>query len=75
MAQLMYKIANEPHPDIRGIRPELPDCLVAIIDRALIKDPDQRYQTGAEMARDLRTCGTMAGGSNGATGGGVDLDI
>ena len=74
MAQLMFKIANEPHPDIRTIRPDLPDCLVAIIDRALVKDPDQRYQTGAELARDLRTCGTMAGGAA-APGGGVDLDI
>jgi CHASE2 domain-containing sensor protein len=72
MAQLMYKIANEPHPDIRTIRPDLPDCLVAIIDRALVKDPDQRYQNGAEFARDLKTCGTMAGG---AGGGGVDINF
>ncbi|CAG4883938.1 CHASE2 domain-containing protein [Georgfuchsia toluolica] len=71
MAQLMYKIANEAHPDIRILRLDLPDCLKAVIDRALVKDPDQRYQTGAEMARDLRTCGTMAAG--GATDGGVDV--
>ena len=73
MAQLMYKIANEPHPDIRTIRPDLPDCLVAIIDRTLVKDPDQRYQTGAEMAHDLKTCGTMSGGS--PSGGGVDINF
>jgi serine/threonine protein kinase len=48
MAQLMFRIANEAHPDIRGINPDLPDCLVAIIDRAMTKDPDARYQTGAE---------------------------
>ena len=70
MAQLMFKIANEQHPDIRSIRPDLPDCLVAIIDKALVKDPDQRYQTGAEMARDLRTCTGMSGGA--AT---TDVDI
>ena len=56
MAQLMFKIANEPHPDIRGIRSDLPEALVAVIDRAMTKDPDQRYQTGAEMAKDLRAC-------------------
>ncbi len=56
MAQLMFKIANEPHPDIRTIRPDIPECLAAIIDKALAKDGDQRYQTGAEMARDLRSC-------------------
>ncbi len=54
MAQLMFKIANEAHPDIRTINPEFTDSLAAIIDKALKKDADQRYQTGAELARDLR---------------------
>ena len=58
MAQLMFKIANEPHPDILTIRPDVPECLVAIINRALAKDGDQRYQTGAQMAQDLRNCMT-----------------
>ncbi len=58
MAQLMFKIANEPHPDILTIRPDVPECLVAIINRALAKDGDQRYQTGAQMAQDLRSCMT-----------------
>jgi serine/threonine-protein kinase len=56
MAQLMFRIANQPQPDIRSIRPELPDCIAAIVDRALVKEAEQRYQTGAEMARDLREC-------------------
>ena len=64
MAQLMFKIANEAHPDIRTIKPELPDCLAAVIDRALTKDADKRYQTGAEMAADLRRCLAAAGAAN-----------
>jgi len=56
MAQLMFKIANEPHPDIRTVNPNLPDCLVAILDKVLVKDADVRYQTGAELAKDLRQC-------------------
>jgi serine/threonine-protein kinase len=71
MAQLMFRIANEPHPDIRTVKPDLPDCLVAIIDRALAKDIEQRYQTGGEMARDLRACLATLGGSSGA----VDVNI
>ena len=59
MAQLMFRIANEPHPDIRGVNPDLPQCLVAIVDKAMIKDPDARYQTGAEFAKDLRNCMAM----------------
>ncbi|HQR03983.1 MAG: CHASE2 domain-containing protein [Proteobacteria bacterium] len=54
MAQLMFKITNEAHPDIRTVRSDLPEALAVVVDRALTKDADQRYQTGAEMARDLR---------------------
>ena len=56
MTQLMFKIANEAQPDIRTFKAEIPDRLVAIIDRALSKDANERYQTGEEMARDLRAC-------------------
>jgi CHASE2 domain-containing sensor protein len=56
MAQLMFKIANETPPDIRSVNPQAPDALAAIIDRVLHKDVTQRYQTGDEMARDLRVC-------------------
>ncbi len=75
MAQLMFRIANEPHPDIRTVAPDLPDCLLAIIDKALTKDPDARYQTGAEFARDIRTCMTMSGGSAAAADSGVDISF
>jgi serine/threonine-protein kinase len=56
MAQLMFKIANEAQADIRSMNPQVPDGLAAVIDRALSKDMEQRYQTGDEMARDLRDC-------------------
>jgi serine/threonine-protein kinase len=75
MAQLMFRIANEPHPDIRTVAPDLPECLVAIIDKALTKDTDQRYQTGAEMAADLRTCLGMVSGGKAAAGADIDIGI
>jgi serine/threonine-protein kinase len=74
MAQLMFRIANEPHPDVRSVNPALPDCVVAIIDKALTKDPDTRYQTGAEFAKDVRTCMAMSGGAA-ADDSGVDISI
>jgi CHASE2 domain-containing sensor protein/tRNA A-37 threonylcarbamoyl transferase component Bud32 len=64
MATLMYKIANEPHQDITVLRPELATqrpCLSAIIDKALQKDVNQRYQSGAEMARDIQACAKQVG--------------
>jgi serine/threonine-protein kinase len=74
MAALMFRIANEAAPDIRTIKPDLPDCLIAILDRALVKDADQRYQTGADMAKDIRTCLAMIGAGDDAAGG-VDIAI
>ncbi|MFZ5502155.1 MAG: CHASE2 domain-containing serine/threonine-protein kinase [Pseudomonadota bacterium] len=56
MAQLMYRIANEPHADILTIRPDLPVCLAEIVNKSLIKEQEQRYATGAEMAQALRQC-------------------
>jgi len=59
MATLMYKIANEPHQDIFELRPDLQrqkPCIAAIINKALQKDINARYQTGAEMAKDIQAC-------------------
>ncbi len=59
MATLMYKIANEAHEGIDVVRPDLVKqrpCVSAIIDRALQKTVEDRYQSGADMARDLQQC-------------------
>jgi len=56
MAQLMFRIANEPPTDIRTIRPDVPACLVSILDNALAKQPELRYQTGDQMAQAIRAC-------------------
>ncbi|HZF31866.1 MAG TPA: protein kinase [Gammaproteobacteria bacterium] len=54
MTKLMFVIANEPHDSVTSVRPELPQWLDPIIDRALAKDPGDRFQSGAEMAAALR---------------------
>jgi serine/threonine-protein kinase len=56
MAQLMFKIANEPHADIRTHNAQLPACVAAIVNKALAKGPEQRYQNGEQMARALQLC-------------------
>jgi len=65
MAQLMFKIANEPAPDIASVKPGVPPALAAVIEKALIKDPDQRYQRCGEMAADLRACQAQLAGQSG----------
>jgi serine/threonine-protein kinase len=56
MAQLMYRIANEAPTDILTVRADLPPCLVAILGKALAKQPGDRYASGAELAEALRQC-------------------
>ncbi|MDK2123213.1 CHASE2 domain-containing serine/threonine-protein kinase [Parachitinimonas caeni] len=56
MAELMFRIANEPYRNPKELNPNLPDCLVAVIDKALKKNAEERFQTGAEFAQALRKC-------------------
>ncbi len=59
MASLMFCIANEAHPEIIGIRKGLIQAIPeisTIIDKVLAKTPESRYQTGEELAKDLRKC-------------------
>ncbi|MGP1678099.1 MAG: CHASE2 domain-containing serine/threonine-protein kinase [Burkholderiales bacterium] len=72
MAQLMFKIANEPATEIFLVRRGLPPALVAFLDKAMAKDADARYQTGDEFAAVLRAA--FARGAAPAAGGGVDMN-
>jgi serine/threonine-protein kinase len=59
MATLMFKIANEAHASVFDARPELADqlpCIARVIDRALAKEPDDRYQNGKEFAAAIKAC-------------------
>jgi eukaryotic-like serine/threonine-protein kinase len=56
MATLMYRIANEPHPTPASINPDVPRCISVIINRALDKNTEKRYQSGAQMSSDIGKC-------------------
>lgn len=56
MAQLMYRIANEPPTDILSVSPDLPPCLAVIVDKMLAKKSEDRYANGAQVAEALRLC-------------------
>jgi len=55
MAQLIRAITSDPVPDIRALRPELPQELADIVSLALEKRPEVRYANGRELSADLRT--------------------
>jgi serine/threonine-protein kinase len=58
MTGLMQQIAESPHPPLRAYRPDLPECVDRIIDRALAKAPEARFDSGAQMAAALEDCKT-----------------
>ena len=56
LASLMYKIANEKHPDVRMFRPDLPACVSKVVNKALHKDIERRFQSGEKMAAAIERC-------------------
>jgi serine/threonine protein kinase len=52
-AQLVKKILNEDLPSLAAIRADLPESVIDIVERAMTKDPKDRYQTGSDFASDL----------------------
>ena len=61
MPALMMKIAMEPHPRVRAMRPDLPEGIDQLMDRALAKDLSERFYDGAEFSAALRALAMRAG--------------
>jgi len=53
---LFLQITTAQPTPIKTLCPEVPERCVAIIEKAMIKDKEQRYQTGKEMADDITEC-------------------
>ena len=47
--ETMTKIVGDPTPDVLARRDDLPEAVAGIIEKALMKQPDRRYQTAADM--------------------------
>jgi serine/threonine-protein kinase len=54
MGRLMFAIANEPAPDVRSLRPELPEALARVVARTLEKRAERRPGDAAQLAAELR---------------------
>src|SRR5260370_7455660 len=52
---VIYKIVNEEPVPPRQIDPSIHPGISAVVMKALVKEPDQRYQSCREMLEDLRT--------------------
>ena len=52
---LIYSILNEEPPPLATSRPQTPPRLQLVIEKALRKDPAERYQRMGELLRDLQS--------------------
>jgi len=53
LISVAYKITKTDPPSLDKVRPELPLSLRRIVERALKKQPDKRFQSGEEFAQAL----------------------
>lgn len=54
LTPVIYKIMNEHPPPARTYKKDLPEGFDRIINLAIAKDPEARYQRCSDLARDLR---------------------
>ena len=47
--------ATQPPPDPRELNPDVPEAMVAVLDRMMAKSPDRRYQSISELLDDIAT--------------------
>ncbi len=50
----IFKLVNQPHTPLGQLRPDLPETLGAVIDKALAKRPADRFDDAAGFAHALR---------------------
>ena len=53
LGNLAYKIANQRHRPIKELRSDLPASATRIINKALQKEPRNRFATGQDMAKSI----------------------
>jgi len=63
------KHVNEPMPDVQAKRPEVSAVVASVVDRATTKDPRDRYNSVAEMVRDLEQTLEVEAARRGGTSG------
>ncbi len=47
----MYAHLQEPPPDLRELRPEVPAALADAVARSMAKDPEKRFQSAGDLGR------------------------
>jgi eukaryotic-like serine/threonine-protein kinase len=64
---LMLEVVQADIPDVRSLGADAPQPLVAVLNKMLAKDPDQRYLSCHDLLSDLAKTGAIASTVNVAT--------
>ena len=56
LARTFFQITQRREADPSALSPDVPPKVSLIVHKAMMKDPDERYQSASEMAADLRLC-------------------
>ena len=54
MSDILARVASDPSPRARSLRPTVPKPLDAVCAKAMANDPDERYPSARELAEDVR---------------------
>ena len=60
-SEIMRRVIVTPPKPLRTIRVEVPRPLAEVVERALAKEPDDRYQTSGELANALQAAADSTG--------------
>jgi serine/threonine protein kinase/tetratricopeptide (TPR) repeat protein len=55
---VVYLIINQPAPPMSRSRPDVPDAVQALVDRALAKAPEDRFASAAELISAINAAGS-----------------
>lgn len=64
LQELLRRVVQEPHPDPKRVRPQIPNPLVQVLNKALEKDAARRYADAAQMAEHLRRLSELMKGAS-----------
>jgi serine/threonine protein kinase len=53
LGERLHRIMHEEPPDVRQFNPRISEAMASILRRLMAKQPSQRYQTPAELLREL----------------------
>src|SRR5690606_30989562 len=64
---VLFKVVSEDPPSLRLIAPDVPAALDPILQKALAKEPEDRYQSAQEMANAITEVRSKLAGARSAS--------